>query len=410
MLSPTRPDPRWRAWLGAGMLIGLLAFVLWPKALNKLGVFDYGMWFLDSYAILAASDTLKAGVDPVQPMAFDVQHRAHIYSDWWYGVGKLGLTREDNFLLGGLWVLSFVLAAWIFLRPKSARETAWYLCLFISPPVLLGVNRANNDLVIFVLLVFAALILARQTLVRLAAAIGALAVATGLKYYPIVGAAVFLLVRPRSRLIATVIAAVVVLGATMASVASALGRANLNGISASIYTFGAPVILRDLGWEGPRALGAGILIMAALVAASIFWRGLRVMSETKSPVTQAAFVLGAAMLVGCFLTGISFAYRCAFLLLVAPWLWEQRTLRTDANLALWLTTAVMWLDGVSCLVMNFLVGPVNKAVVPTIQLWWRFATQPIAWLLMVLLIRWLLEIGLAAWRAESLDKTAGVHS
>ena len=82
MPSLPRSEPRWRAWLGAGMLVGLLAFVLWPKALTKLGVFDYGMWFLDSYAILAASDTLQAGADPVQPMAFDVQHRAHVYSDW----------------------------------------------------------------------------------------------------------------------------------------------------------------------------------------------------------------------------------------------------------------------------------------------------------------------------------------
>jgi len=217
---------------------------------QQAGVFDYGMWFLDSYAILAASDTLRAGVDPVQPMAFDVQHRAHIYSDWWYGVGKLGLTRDDNFLLGGLWVLAFVLSAWIFLRPKSARETAWYLCLFISPPVLLGVNRANNDLVIFVLLVFATLILARQTLLRLAAAIGVLAAATGLKYYPIVGAAVFLLVRPRSRLITTVLSAVVVLGATLASVASALGRA--------ISTASQPAFIRSVRrWFCVTLVGRG---------------------------------------------------------------------------------------------------------------------------------------------------------
>ncbi len=400
-VSTPASAPRWRAWLGAGMLVGLLAFVLWPKALNKLGVFDYGMWFLDSYAILAASDTLRAGVDPVQPMAFDVQHRAHIYSDWWYGVGKLGLTRDDNFLLGGLWVLAFVLSTWIFLRPKSAGETAWYLVLFISPPVLLAVNRANNDLVIFVLLVIAAFALARQTWPRIATALAALAAGTGLKYYPIVGGAVFLLVRPRARLVASLLAAAAVLGATMASVAGALNRANLNGISASIYTFGAPVILRDLGHEGPRALLAGVGVMALLVGASIFWRGLRVMPESKSPVTQAAFVLGAAALAGCFLTGISFAYRCAFLLLVAPWLWEQRTVRADAKVGVWLTLAVMWLDGLSCLVMNFLVGPVSKSAVPTIQLWWRFATQPIAWILMVLLIRWLLEIGLTALRREA---------
>ena len=110
-------------------------------------------------------------------------------------------------------------------------------------------------------------------------------------------------------------------------------------------------------------------------------------------------MLGAAVLVGCFLSGISFSYRCIFLLLVAPWLWEQRTRRSDARLAVWLTTGVLWFDGISCLVMNFLVGPVSQTTSSAFQLAWRVTTQPLVWILIVLLIRWLLEIAVAAWRA-----------
>lgn len=116
--------------------------------------------------------------------------------------------------------------------------------------------------------------------------------------------------------------------------------------------------------------------------------------------TLAAFVLGSTALVACFLTGISFGYRCLFLLLVAPWLWEQRMLRPDARLAMWLTTVVLWMDGLSCLVMNLGIGPVDRTVIPTIQLWWRMITQPLVWILIVLLTRWLLEVALAAWRRE----------
>src|SRR6187551_2270856 len=262
MSSPTAAvsAPRWRGWLAVGMLLGLFIVASFPRLLVKVGIFDYGMWFLDSYAILAASDTRIAGVDPVQPMALDVQRRAHIYSDWWYGVGQLGLTRDDNFLLGGLWVGAFVLAAWLILKPTSARQTAWYLALFLSPPVLLGINRANNDLVIFVLLALAAGALARFTVARIACALGALVLATGLKYYPVAGGAVFLLVRPRQRMLTTLGAASALLGLTLLSVAPALGRANLNGISVSIYTFGAPVIFRDFGLEGPRAIMAGAIV------------------------------------------------------------------------------------------------------------------------------------------------------
>src|SRR5688572_17249695 len=379
------PHPRWRAWLGAGMLVGLLAIALWPKALTKLGIFDYGMWFLDSYAILAASDTRAAGGDPVQPMAFDVQNRAHIYSDWWYGVGKLGLTRDDNFLLGGLWVVAFVAATWFVLRPKSGREAAWYLALFLSPPVALGIIRANNDLVIFVLLALAAGALARFTVARGATALGALVLATGLKYYPVAGAMVFLLVRPRARLLKTAGIAAGALALTLVSVAPALDRANLNVISISIYTFGAPVIFRDLGLEGAGALIAGAMVLAMLVGVSLWWRPLTSVTNTITLSTSnAALVLVSAALVACFLTGISFGYRCLFLLLVAPWLWEHRTLRADARLGVWLATVVLWMDGLSCLVMNLGIGRVTHTTGLTIQYGWRMLTQPIVWILVAL--------------------------
>jgi hypothetical protein len=387
------------------MLIGLLAIALCPKALTQLGIFDYGIWFLDSYAILAASDTRAAGADPVQPMAYDVQNRAHIYSDWWYGVGKLGLTRDDNFLLGGLWVIAFFTATWLLLKPKSGRETAWYLALFLAPPVLLGINRANNDLVIFVLLALAAGVLARFTLARCAAALGALVLATGLKYYPVAGAMVFLLVQPRARLLKTVCIAAGVLALTLISVAPALGRANLNGISVSIYTFGAPVIFRDLGLEGPAALVGGAVVLAMLVGVSLWWRPLGSSTSTISLSTpNAAFVLGSAVLVACFLTGISFGYRCLFLLLVAPWLWEHRNRRIDVRLGVWLATIVLWMDGLSCLVMNLGISHVDRATSPVIQYWWRMLTQPIVWVLVALLARWLVEIMVAAWRNVRTEK------
>jgi len=398
------PDLRWRAWLGAGMLAGLLVFALSPGLRLKLGIFDYGMWFLDSYAVLAASDTHLAGIDPVQPMAFDVQQRAHIYSDWWYGVGRLGLTREDNFILGGVWVVAFVLTAWLWLRPRTARETAWNLALFLSPPVLLAVLRANNDLVIFVLLGITASLLAHATWPRLAGAIGLLSLATGLKYYPVAGVAALLQVRPPRRLVLAMFGAVIALGAILIDVGPAMGRTNIHPMPATVYTFGAPILFRDLGVTGLPAMSGGVLLLGAGTIVSLRFRPLPDPSQrAKFP---AIFLLGTAVLLACFLAGISFAYRCMFFLFLAPWIWEQSERRWDARLGVGLIAAVVWLDGLCCLAMNNLVGPLDRQTIPRIQVVWRFATQPVTWLAMILLARWLLEAAKDAWRDTRANPSA----
>src|SRR6185295_13350101 len=78
--------------------------------------------------------------------------RYHVYSDWWLALSGLGLGRQHNFLVGTTWVGAFAVTAWMTARPRHWREAIWLATLLVSPPVLLAVNRANNDLVIFVLL------------------------------------------------------------------------------------------------------------------------------------------------------------------------------------------------------------------------------------------------------------------
>src|SRR5450755_3226722 len=114
---------RWRLIFAAGLAVGFAVFVLFPQIQRKLNFNDYGLWFLDSYAVLAASDTALAGGNPEQPMVLDFLHRTHKYSDWWYALGHLGLSRADNFLVGGSWVVAFVLSAGLLLRPEGAGQT-----------------------------------------------------------------------------------------------------------------------------------------------------------------------------------------------------------------------------------------------------------------------------------------------
>lgn len=407
-MHPPDPGRRFQPRLLFVLLItaGLLVVVLSPGGLNrKLGLIDYGIWFLDSYAVLASNDAVQAGLDPDQHNPLDVFERPHSYSDWWFVLGRLGLTRADNFVLGGSWVAAFLLATFVVVRLRDNREAVWHACILLSPPVLLAINRANNDLVIFVLLVIAGFVLRRAAAWRLGVALGMIALATGLKFYPVVAVAVFLLVRPPCRLLAISAWAALVLVVVLADIWNTLGR-GVFAMPVNVYTLGAPIIFKDLGWEGHGALVAGILLLTGAAA----WLALsRRTSGLAEPVADLSgrlfFVLGAVVLVACFLSGISHAYRWIFALMVAPWLWEEARTpgspsvrRRMARVTGWLMMVALWMDGLFCLWVNLFFAPVPAVILNHWQFIWRMCTQPLVWLLMALLAGWLLELLLSTWR------------
>ncbi len=386
-------------------LLGLGAFILVPQLATNLGLVDYGRWFLDSYAVLASNDAVRAGLDPLAPNPLDDLHREHVYSDWWFTLGRLGFTRADNFLVGGSWVLAFFGTVWWLLRPTDWRQAVWFALLVISPPVLLAVMRGNNDLVIFVLLAIAVLALRPAGNARFAVALAGIVLATGLKFYPAVAAGVFLLVRPVGRLRLMLPVAGLAVAAALASVWGAIGR-GVMPMPSGVYTMGAPVLFRDLGFDGRSVLPVGGLLLAAgmvWLVATKRTTGLAAPGGKFQP--RAAFMIGALVLLACFLAGTSFAYRWIFSVLLAPWLWEQAHAaglpardRRLAACAGGLLLTVVWMDGLLCLVGNQFFPTVGQAVFDHWQHIWRLGTQPLVWLLMLLLAGWLLDALLATGR------------
>ena len=145
-----RPALRW--WL----LLGLLAaayfgfFALHPDLYFSLGVNHYDGWFIDTFALLASNDALARGLDPYAPNPLDYFHRPHVYSHWWLHLRDLGLTRADTLWLGLGLVGTFLVAAMARLRPRTPGQVWWYAAVLCSSPVVLAVDRGNNDLVIFI--------------------------------------------------------------------------------------------------------------------------------------------------------------------------------------------------------------------------------------------------------------------
>ena len=390
--------------LAAITLAAWLVGALRPRWLAALGISDYGTSYLDSYAVLASLDAVRAGADPHGANPLDPLMRGHVYSDWWLALRWLGLTRAHNLAVGTTWVGAFVVTAWLTARPRRLGEALWLAALFISPPFMLAVNRANNDLVIFVLLAGCGLAATAAVWWRQLVAVVCLGLATGLKYFPAPAALAFLWIRPVRRMPAIFLAALLAVVLALRSVWTEIDRGRFT-VGSTVHTMGAPLWWRELGWRDSDSAVPGmllILVMAGVLALGRITVGL---STHGKPPERLRAALGAIMLLTCFVAGVSYAYRWIFIVWPALWLWRRATevslpgrQRRVARAGCALVLLCLWLDGIFCLIVNRGLPPMGMARLDHLQSVWLLWTQPLDWLLMVGLAGWLLEAALATVR------------
>ena len=402
--------PRRRRWsdglLGGG--VALVALAIWaacfrfPAVWDALGIGESTHPFLDLHGLLAANDAARAGANPYLPNQLDLYHRPLVYTEWWLALGAFGLTRADTLWLGWVLLGATLLAAVAIVRPRGRCEGMAFLLWLVSPAMLLTVNRANNDLVIFVVMTAGLAALRRSGSFGHGLAVVAFAVAAVLKYYPLAGLIVLLEASRRREIWAGL--ALYALVAVLAWPALAPGLASAARYrpqSEWLYAFGAPVLFRDFGIRTT----VGWLALAMVVSVGAGWSALRPapaeVGTTPSREREREFMVGAALIVGCFFLGASYVYKLVFSAWMLPWLWreEHGTLEGRWRRATGrLLVGVLWLEGVMALVMNGLSGAhfrrfAEGLLVPTLVV-----SQLLEWLLMGCLLRFLLAYALRRGR------------
>lgn len=414
-MSADHPPRRWWWLLVAAVGIYAVTIATFPALLRFVGVSHYGHWFLDGYAILAANDAISVGLNPWAPNALDPLGRPHVYSHWWLHLRDFGLTRAHHLACGIVLGIGFLGAALSRLRPRSTGEFGWYLTIICASPVVLAIERANNDLVVFVVLapVVPCLLSNHRGLRWLAVAL--VAIATALKFYPAAASLILLAGDDARELRRRLLFGAFALMLVAASVAPDLARiSGLMPRAEGVMTFGSVNLLAALGLRGYAAAGAG-LVVAGLIAASFLrsriFAGWKMRSEERGE--WWSFVLGAALLSGCFFSGSSYGYRWVFAFWLAPLLWRlprdptvPAGVRKLARVTAVLLVPALWGDalfgGVTALV---------AAGVPagTVELWsdrFFLIEQPITWAFFACLIGFLTHFTREGWRVLSGRTTA----
>lgn len=360
MLYPIQASAiRWRAtrWIiplcGVLVLAAFAALWLggWKDAYlgiqRALGTSPYTLPFLDTHALLSAAECQRQGIDVYTQNPCDALGRVHAYSPLWLSLIPGFLGTGDTAGVGLGLDLIFILSLGIVFRPRSRGEVAVFALAVFSPITLFAVERANCDLMIFLLLVGAAMLWTGSERARLVSYAVCL-LAGALKYFPMVALA--LVLRERWRRGFTVAAAVAL--AIVLLIAGYHGElhAALANIPAGHDYFSDVFSARNLPLgllsltglsEAPAGgiIAAALFFVAGVAALSRAWRTVRLLEPVRLDWTEwemRILAIGSLLLPACFLTAQNVAYRGVYLLLVVPGLVRLRQAAGDRALRGWL--------------------------------------------------------------------------
>jgi hypothetical protein len=255
------------------------------------------------------------------------QPGALIYGKGVLWMGRLGLNRltvGDTVWLGFGLAAAFLLSLGLTLRVSRTWHALYYGLLIFSPPIFLGLERGNLDLLIFIALVVAIILTARF---RDGLGYAVLFVVGTWKFYPFV--AVLGLLRPsrRSWLYLMVVAAGAVIfflaSLDQIRVAASIGPARFAWGFPVIFQLG-PDILRTHGfdaadWFRPEMLRFMAVCCLLLFVAAWRWRApLEAFLESEDQIARMCFITGCAIYAGCFVISVNYEYRNVFILLLVP--------------------------------------------------------------------------------------------
>ncbi len=364
-----------------------------PGIMSLLGVSHYGVWFLDTFGILAAIEAKRAGLDPHVYNPLNYFGGTHVYSHWWLWLEWSPLSRRDVVWLGPLVAVAGIATGWWKLRPRTWTETFWALTILCAPPLLLGLNRANVDLVFFALLSLCVpSLVARRPWLRLAGTPVLAALAAGLKFYPATVGLMVLGVRPLPLRRRALVLAVLLLLLVAVSVVPDMRKYHGDNLPQGLFTFGAQTALLAVGFS--KAMSIGLAGLSLAVLGCWLWRRAD-LDTWKVPAALRTdhlhFILGAVLLTGSFLATINYGYRWIYAAWMIPFLCrlspETRGLHWLRGLTLGLLGFALWSDGLVALVLN--LTPRSPEVIDRWVGLFNAFQQPFIWSLFICLAGWL---------------------
>lgn len=308
------------------------------EVLTAWGIKPFRFPFLDIGGSLSAWECARRGIDVVIADPCDVLHRGYNYSPFWQTLSWIPLGLNDRPVVGFCLGISFILSLGLLPPARSSLEMLCRCAATVSTMVVFAVERANPDIMLFLMTLPVAAAASRSFGWR-STAYAVAVLEAAIKYYP--ATLLALIVRERGWRLAVVGAVISVIGAiflyvygpdisrglphiaTNSPFSDMFGAKNLifgsypliHHALAAVSRVSSTWITRilnlifQIGW----LLGLGTLALKLWSGSD--WRG----SVRALPTwTRDLLACGALIIVACFFAGQSVGYRGVFLLMALP--------------------------------------------------------------------------------------------
>jgi hypothetical protein len=312
------------AWLVvlAGLLYVLGYRTEYHALLQAWGAFPFRFPFLDMHAVTAAVDCHRQGFDVYVDNPCDVFHRVHGYSPLWLWLSVFPITTGWDSTCGLAAVMLLLLAVASLPPGRGWWQVAMISLGTISSAVAFALERANVDLLMFAMAAAAIALVRRWAWLRMLGYAVAL-LAGMLKFYPIT----LLILAVRERLLVFVVLGITALGVIAAWFAldgNEILRAMANiPVSAAFDNNAFGMRNLPLGltqyfalppWAGAALLIALPCAMLAVAVALARRDDLRDLTANEA----TCLLVGAVLIVTCFLAAQNIQYRAIHLLFALP--------------------------------------------------------------------------------------------
>jgi hypothetical protein len=309
---------------------------VYDDILQSWGIVPFQFPFLDISGWLAAWECARQGIDVVSFDPCDMLSRGYGSSPLWLAAAGVSLGVANTTAVG--WTLDIVFIASLGLLPPPQRliELLLVLAATFSTMVVFALERANADVILFLLALAAGCLAERGPAARMFG-YGLGLFSALLKYYPIM--VLIFLFRERIAVftgVAIAVASSLALFWAVYHVEIVRGWAEISTGPYNTDLFAAknlPFLIgmlvenaaapsrfaASLGWVVTAGLYGGL----AGAALAICCRLLR-FAELRAAIAElpdgerVLMVIGSAVIAGCFFAGQSIGYRGIFLLLVMP--------------------------------------------------------------------------------------------
>ncbi len=288
-----------------------------------LGPLHLGHLFIDLQCMLASYEAYLLGIDVqsgFNPM--DMFGRGHAYSPLWLEAAGCGLGIRHTGELGYLQFLFFAASTILVLKPRSWVQTLVWLLVALSPPVMLGVERGQVDVLMYSIVLLPFVLPSRYSSVKGVALWIGCYLGAVLKYFPLFCFTLFATQAQKTRtfILAAVFAMLGVILFVVVYYEDLTRSVEIFARPYSLWSFGNDLMFTVFLDDAKSQFAFRGLTL--LIVGAAFFITFKTRTLQFSPARQdeeSLFLVGASVYVLCFLANPNFDYRLVFLLPTLPY-------------------------------------------------------------------------------------------